>query len=270
MSLCFRWMSDVAMKMWIPGRWARSTALMARSTSCSRVRASESTTGFPTAAATRCTASKSPSDEAANPASMTSTPRRSSWRAITSFSSMFMVAPGDCSPSRSVVSKICTRSIVALPFRHGRFEPARTPETRKPRAARSARGPCVGGCWLPLHPRARRGRARKQEAAGERLEASGVSGHGGSRLTAGYGLVKHDGPTRMTRTTATLNPEQCPSDVAPHLSPVRQPEGLPLLGLDADGAQDLRRDQRVDGSRIDREDDVDRTIRVGHVEQARV
>src|SRR5262249_10733504 len=33
------------------------------------------------------------------------------------FSSTFMVAPGDCSPSRSVVSKICTRSIVVLLLR---------------------------------------------------------------------------------------------------------------------------------------------------------
>src|SRR5438876_11818816 len=67
MSLCFRWMSEVAVKMWIPGPFAFSTAGMARSTSCSRGRASERTIGFTTAAATRRTDSKSPSEEAKRP-----------------------------------------------------------------------------------------------------------------------------------------------------------------------------------------------------------
>ena len=42
----------------------------------------------------------------AKPASITSTPRRSSWAAISAFSSGCSAMPGDCSPSRSVVSKI--------------------------------------------------------------------------------------------------------------------------------------------------------------------
>ena len=42
------------------------------------------------------------------PASMTSTPRRASARATSSFSAEVIVAPGDCSPSRSVVSKMRT------------------------------------------------------------------------------------------------------------------------------------------------------------------
>ena len=49
------------------------------------------------------------------PASMTSTPRRASCWAISSFSLAFSEMPGDCSPSRRVVSKICTRSIVSAP-----------------------------------------------------------------------------------------------------------------------------------------------------------
>src|SRR4030095_10937173 len=57
---------------------------------------------------TRATDSKSPSDDAAKPASMTSTPSFSSWRAMTTFCSTVMLAPGDCSPSRKVVSKIFT------------------------------------------------------------------------------------------------------------------------------------------------------------------
>ena len=56
------------------------------------------------------TASKSPGDAMGNPASHTSTPRAESCRAICSFSVMLSVAPGDCSPSRSVVSKMMRRS----------------------------------------------------------------------------------------------------------------------------------------------------------------
>ena len=45
---------------------------------------------------------------------MTSTPISSSSSATSSFSSKVMVAPGHCSPSRSVVSKMMTRSLVGL------------------------------------------------------------------------------------------------------------------------------------------------------------
>ena len=55
------------------------------------------------------TASKSPGEAIGKPASMMSTPRSRSARAISSFSARFMLAPGDCSPSRSVVSKMTTR-----------------------------------------------------------------------------------------------------------------------------------------------------------------
>jgi hypothetical protein len=51
-------------------------------------------------------ASKSPGEAAAKPASITSTCMRSSWRATRSFSSLVIEAPGLCSPSRKVVSKI--------------------------------------------------------------------------------------------------------------------------------------------------------------------
>ena len=59
------------------------------------------------------TASKSPGEAIGNPASMMSTPSAASARATSSFSARFMLAPGDCSPSRSVVSKIRTRSEAA-------------------------------------------------------------------------------------------------------------------------------------------------------------
>ena len=52
------------------------------------------------------TALKSPFDAAGKPASIISTPRVSKALAILIFSSMFIDAPGDCSPSLIVVSKI--------------------------------------------------------------------------------------------------------------------------------------------------------------------
>ncbi len=85
------------------------------------------TAGLPTSTAIRLTASRSSGDAAGNPASMISTPMRASERASSSFSAEVIVAPGDCSPSRKVVSKI--RDVVIVchkfsPFRIGnrRFE----------------------------------------------------------------------------------------------------------------------------------------------------
>ena len=62
--------------------------------------------GRSTAAATALTPSKSPGEETANPASTMSTPSRSSCVPISTFSSGDSAMPGDCSPSRNVVSKI--------------------------------------------------------------------------------------------------------------------------------------------------------------------
>ena len=67
-------------------------------------------TGPCTSRAIARTASKSPGEAMGKPASMTSTPRRASWWAISSFSVAFSEMPGDCSPSRKVVSKMTTRS----------------------------------------------------------------------------------------------------------------------------------------------------------------
>ncbi len=55
------------------------------------------------------TASKSPLDAIGKPASIISTPSSSNTLAMRSFSSRFMDAPGDCSPSRKVVSNMMTR-----------------------------------------------------------------------------------------------------------------------------------------------------------------
>src|SRR3979411_1656196 len=63
-----------------------------------------------TSRATALTDSQSPREAAGNPASITSTPSSASERATRSFSGWVMLQPGDCSPSRSVGSKISTRS----------------------------------------------------------------------------------------------------------------------------------------------------------------
>ena len=74
-------------------------------------RARLATVQFSTAAEMACTLLKSMGEAMANPASMMSTPNFSNCFAISIFSGRFMLQPGDCSPSRSVVSKIFTRFI---------------------------------------------------------------------------------------------------------------------------------------------------------------
>src|SRR5687767_11786047 len=117
-SLYMRWMSDVATNVWMRERRAYFTASQQRSMSPSPTRDRPQMIGapssVPTCLATSRVASKSSSEEIGNPASMTSTLSRASWRAISSFSIVFMENPGDCSPSRSVVSKMITRSMVWL------------------------------------------------------------------------------------------------------------------------------------------------------------
>ena len=78
--------------------------------SCFEVRANPQITGPSTSLAIACTDSKSPGEVIGKPASITSTPSRASWWAISSFSWRFSEIPGDCSPSRRVVSKTLTRS----------------------------------------------------------------------------------------------------------------------------------------------------------------
>ena len=107
--------SLVAMKMWIRVDSPPFSASAAREMSRSLARASEQTVEPRIAWAIAFTASKSPLDEAAKPASITSTFSRSSWRAMRSFSSRVIEAPGDCSPSRKVVSKMNRRSVTAFP-----------------------------------------------------------------------------------------------------------------------------------------------------------
>jgi hypothetical protein len=104
----------VARNTWTRGCLAAFTASAARSMSLATQRARPQTAGRRTSREMARTASKSSCDVIGKPASMTSTPRSSSARATSSFSVRFMLAPGDCSPSRRVVSKTMTR-LPALP-----------------------------------------------------------------------------------------------------------------------------------------------------------
>ena len=107
---------EVEIKVWMRRRSAGFRASAALSISPRADRARPQMVEPFISLATSLTASQSPLDAIGNPASMTSTPISSSSSAIRSFSSRFMDAPGDCSPSRKVVSNMMTRlgSLLAL------------------------------------------------------------------------------------------------------------------------------------------------------------
>ena len=100
------WTGEVERKVWMRRRSAGLIASAQRSISLKAARESPQTTAFLVRLAISCTAAKSPSEATGNPASMMSTPIWSSSSATSSFSSCVMVAPGHCSPSRNVVSKM--------------------------------------------------------------------------------------------------------------------------------------------------------------------
>src|SRR5260221_8655461 len=109
-SLYWRWIALVARTRCRRRRGAGSSARAAFSMSSRVQRARAAMIGPCTSRATAWTDSQSSREAAGNPASITSTPRSASARASRSFSACVMVQPGDCSPSRKVVSKISTRS----------------------------------------------------------------------------------------------------------------------------------------------------------------
>src|SRR4030081_3843610 len=98
-------MSEEERNVWMRFSLAGSTARAADSISIGLARASAAIrTPFASAAMVR-TDSKSPAEAMGKPASMMSTPSLASWCAKRNFSALCMVQPGDCSPSRRVVSK---------------------------------------------------------------------------------------------------------------------------------------------------------------------
>jgi len=100
------WTGLVLMNVWMRGASASFTASQQARTSFSIARASPQMRVPFTSLAIVRTASKSSGEATGNPASMMSTLSLASCRATSSFSARFMLAPGACSPSRRVVSKI--------------------------------------------------------------------------------------------------------------------------------------------------------------------
>src|SRR3569833_1128868 len=130
-------MGEVDKKVWIRPCLACRTASPARAISAGMARASPAQTAFFTCFATATTASKSPFEAIGTPASMMSTPISSRASATCSFSSSVIVAPGLCSPSRSVVSKMKTWSlllsvvvvVISVFLSRGRGEPRAQTQT---------------------------------------------------------------------------------------------------------------------------------------------
>ncbi len=122
---------------------AGASASAARSMSRRPARARPQTVLSVTTLATSRTASKSPFDAMGKPASITSTLISSRVSAIRSFSSRFIDAPGDCSPSRIVVSNIRTRfpvSVITGILSPRRLRRSSHSPGQRPRARRTAQG----------------------------------------------------------------------------------------------------------------------------------
>ena len=102
------------MNVWMRERSAGRSDSPARSMSAGLQRASAAITGRRISCAMSSTACASSSDAIGKPASMMSAPSASIWRASRIFSSVFIEKPGDCSPSRRVVSKMINRSVAMV------------------------------------------------------------------------------------------------------------------------------------------------------------
>ena len=111
-SLCTRWMSLVAMKVWRCGCSAGRIASQARCGSPSGSAPGRPRRRPAVSAAMRWTASKSPGEAAGKPASMTSTLQAGQLARDLQLLAEVSEAPGACSPSRRVVSKMCTGTSV--------------------------------------------------------------------------------------------------------------------------------------------------------------
>src|SRR5258708_1152293 len=166
---------EVDRKVWMRLFLAGLIASAQRSMSLKAAGASPQTTAFLVGLAISWTAAKSPSEAIGKPASMMSTPIWSRSSATSSFSSWVMVAPGHCSPSRKVVSKMKTRScsdfadalmmaLVLLSF---------APSTRALAGFRALRSPLSAQAQTPGRPS---GDDKQQEPA----ENEGAAGTGRS------------------------------------------------------------------------------------------
>ena len=101
---------EVERKTWMRGFSAFSKAFAVASISFSSARERPAMLAPRISSAICLTDSKSPGEATGKPASITSTLSRASCRAISSFSLIFRLAPGHCSPSLKVVSKMISFS----------------------------------------------------------------------------------------------------------------------------------------------------------------
>ena len=111
LNLNLMWESEVPIPVCILDLLASLSASAATSMSFFTARVNPQTLAFLINCAILTTESKSPGLEIGNPASKTSTPNSSKRSAIISLLCVSNLHPGTCSPSRKVVSKICTFSL---------------------------------------------------------------------------------------------------------------------------------------------------------------
>src|SRR5882672_10907166 len=137
------------------------------------------------APATACTASKSPFDEAGKPASITSTRILSNSRAMRSFSSLVIEAPGLCSPSRMVVSNMINLSFM-VPLQG---------EIAKASAAPACAATGTAELDLGLCAREAQQQTRQEQAAEGEAESDGAEMHAGN-ITGFPGYCNGAGPPR--------------------------------------------------------------------------
>ena len=105
-SLCSRWIGLVARKTWIRAPFGMSQGL-ATPIDVGLAAAGQPADGRAAdIAGDLADRLESPGEAIGKPASITSTPSSTRAWATSIFSARFMLAPGDCSPSRSVVSKM--------------------------------------------------------------------------------------------------------------------------------------------------------------------
>ena len=148
----------------------------------SSARASPATITPGTSCATARVASKSPGEEIGNPASSTSTWSRASCCAISTFSRVLRWMPGDCSPSRSVVSKISDPLVGVV--RWGRAVGGHG-ETSSERASRTSVPGASGRGCRQAPPSG--GGAHEAPAARARQVAVGAGPGMAARIPAGPG-----------------------------------------------------------------------------------
>src|SRR6185437_9276283 len=182
---------EVERNVWMRLRLAGLIASAQRSMSLKAARDRPQITAFFERLAISLTAAKSPSEAIGKPASMMSTPIVSSSSATSIFSSCVMVAPGHCSPSRKVVSKMTTRSLsdLAVVVMAVVLLKAHAPLVGAPRGVSVSPPECPGA--MPCRPS---GADKEKERA--QNEGGRGAGSGSRPLDRADGLPRRHGLTK--------------------------------------------------------------------------